>query len=85
MISALVLAQEGEDALSEEELIGMVAMLIFAGHETTTNLLGNGMLALLSHPAQLAELRSQPELMPLRRRAAALRGACDDGRSALRG
>ena len=64
LISALVRAEEGEDTLSEEELIGMVTMLIFAGHETTTNLLGNGMLALLTHPAQLAKLRAQPELMP---------------------
>ena len=64
LISALVRVEEGEDALSEEELIGMVTVLIFAGHETTKNLLGNGVLALLTHPEQLAKLRAQPELMP---------------------
>jgi len=44
--------------------VSMVALLIFAGHETTVNLIGNGMLALLTHPAELARLRQDPSLLP---------------------
>ena len=63
LVSALVRAEDAGDTLSEQELISMVALLIFAGHETTVNLLGNGMLALLTHPAELAKLRAQPDLL----------------------
>lgn len=63
LVSALVRAEDAGDTLSEQELISMVALLIFAGHETTANLLGNGLLALLTHPAELAKLRAQPDLL----------------------
>ena len=63
LVSALVRAEDKGDTLDEQELISMVALLIFAGHETTVNLLSNGMLALLTHPAELAKLRAQPDLL----------------------
>ena len=46
-------------------------ILLFAGHETTANLIGNGLLALLKHPDQLELLRAEPERMPCRGRGAA--------------
>jgi cytochrome P450 PksS len=49
--------------LSAEELLAMVFLLLVAGHETTVNLIGNGMLALLEHPAQLVRLRKEPALI----------------------
>jgi vitamin D3 1,25-hydroxylase len=64
LISALIEVAEDEDRLSEEELIAMAMMLLIAGHETTINLIGNGALALLTHPDQLALLRAKPELVP---------------------
>lgn len=63
LITALVAAEEGGDRLSEEELVAMLFILLLAGHETTVNLIGNGALALLEHPDQLAKLRGRPELM----------------------
>jgi cytochrome P450 len=62
LLSRLVLAEEAGDRLSEQELHGTVALLLAAGNETTTNLIGNGLLALLRHPEQAERLRSQPEL-----------------------
>ncbi|CAN5498844.1 cytochrome P450 [soil metagenome] len=64
LITALIQAEEAGDKLSEEELYSMVILLIVAGHETTVNLIGNGMLALLQDSEQLALLKNQPELMP---------------------
>ncbi len=65
LLSALVGVRDEEDGqLSEEELVGTGMMLIVAGHESTVNLLGNAVLALLRHPGQLALLRDRPELMP---------------------
>ncbi len=64
LLSALIAAQDGADQLSEGELIGMCNLLFGAGFETTTNLLGNGMLALLRHPDQMARLREDPGLIP---------------------
>ncbi|MBX3012892.1 MAG: cytochrome P450 [Caldilineaceae bacterium] len=64
LITALLQADEGGDKLSEEELHSMVVLLIVAGHETTVNLIGNGTLALLRHPAQMAQLKADPTLMP---------------------
>lgn len=64
LITALIQAEEAGDKLSEEELYSMVVLLIVAGHETTVNLIGNGTLALLQHPAQLAQLKAAPALMP---------------------
>jgi cytochrome P450 len=63
LLSALVLAEEAGDRLSQQELYGTVALLLAAGNETTTNLIGNGMLALLRHPDQLERLREEPELV----------------------
>jgi cytochrome P450 len=64
LISGLIQAGDAGDRLSEQELIGTCILLLIAGHETTVNLLGNGLLTLLRHPDQLALLRSHPELMP---------------------
>jgi len=63
LISALVLAEEAGDKLSEDELLGMVFLLLVAGHETTVNLIGNGTLALLQHPEQLQKLKEDPSLI----------------------
>ncbi|MER7082327.1 hypothetical protein SAMN02982929_01505 [Saccharopolyspora kobensis] len=66
-------AEPGEDILSDlarhedltaEELTGVAFLLLLAGHETTANMLGLGTFALLENPAQLAELRADPELLP---------------------
>jgi cytochrome P450 len=54
LLSDLIAARDGNDRLSEDELLTTCALLFFAGHETTVNLIGNGMLALLQHPDQLA-------------------------------
>ncbi len=62
LISALVQAEEAGERLNEAELSSMVALLLVTGHETTVNLLGNGALALLNHPEQLAILRERPVL-----------------------
>jgi cytochrome P450 len=64
LISALVSAEEAGDKLSEREMVVMLRLLLIAGNETTTNLIGNGMLALLQHPEQLQLLRERPDLMP---------------------
>jgi len=63
LISALVAAEEAGDRLGAHELLTTVLLLLVAGHETTTNLIGNGLLALLRHPDQLALLRARPELL----------------------
>jgi cytochrome P450 len=63
LISALIAAEEAGDKLSEEELYATAILLLFAGHETTTNLIGNGMLALLRHPDQLKRLKDNPGLI----------------------
>jgi cytochrome P450 len=64
LISALVAAEEAGDKLSERELLIMLRLLLVAGNETTTNLIGNGMLALLRHPDQMQALRADPRLIP---------------------
>jgi cytochrome P450 len=63
LISGLIEAQEERDALSEAELVSTSLLLLIAGHETTTNLIGNGLLALLRHPDQLERLRAEPALL----------------------
>lgn len=63
LISALVRAEEAGDKLSEDELLGMVFLLLVAGHETTVNLIGNGTLALMQHPDQLQKLKADPSLI----------------------
>ncbi|GHI02642.1 cytochrome [Streptomyces cellostaticus] len=55
-------AEDG-DRLSPQELRGMAYLLLIAGHETTVNLIGNGVLALLTHPGQLAALRADMSLL----------------------
>jgi cytochrome P450 len=60
LLTALVQAEEQGQHLSEQELQGTLALLLAAGNETTTNLIGNGLLALLRHPDQLARLREDP-------------------------
>jgi len=64
LLSDLVAAVDEGERLAEDELVATSINLLFAGHETTTNLIGNGTLALLRHPDQLDLLRSQPELLP---------------------
>ncbi|GAB1541466.1 cytochrome P450 [Scytonema sp. NUACC21] len=63
LISTLIMAEEQSDKLNEDELISMIHLLILAGHETTINLIGNGVLALLQHPDQLALLKNNPSLI----------------------
>lgn len=63
LISELVRANEGGDRLSHKELVSMVFLLLLAGHDTTANLIGSAVLALVEHPDQLKLLRSQPELL----------------------
>lgn len=65
LISQLVQIEESGDRLNEEELLSMIILLIFAGHETTSNLISLGMLALFDHPDQLARLKADPGLIPL--------------------
>jgi cytochrome P450 len=64
LLSALITARDEGDSLDEHELMAMLFLLLVAGHETTTNLIASGTLALLSHPDQLAGLRSDPALLP---------------------
>ncbi len=63
LISALVQAEEQGDRLNEEELLATCVTLLVAGHETTTNLIANGLLALLRNPDQRALLRADPGLI----------------------
>jgi cytochrome P450 len=62
LLSALIQAEESGDRMSTEELISFVLLLYVAGHETTVNLIGNGTLALLRNPDQLALWRDTPAL-----------------------
>ncbi len=63
LLDAMIAAEEQGDRLSEDELLANCILLFAAGHETTVNLIGNGTLALLHHPNQLALLRAQPDLI----------------------
>jgi len=63
LISALIAAEDAGDRLSDTELRSMIILLFVAGHETTTNLIGNGTWALLSNPDQLHRLRADPTLV----------------------
>lgn len=62
LVDRLILAERETDALSSNELLANIIVLLVAGHETTTNLIGNGMLALLEHGTELALLRARPDL-----------------------
>jgi cytochrome P450 len=63
LMTSLVQDEEAGDKLNGDELVAMCVLLLTAGHETTVNLLGNGLFALLQAPEQLALLRANPALM----------------------
>jgi cytochrome P450 len=63
LLSNLINARDDNDHLTDEELVAMAFLLLVAGHETTVNLLGNAVLALLTNPDQLAALRNDPSLV----------------------
>jgi cytochrome P450 PksS len=63
LVTALIQAEEAGDRLNPEELKAMIMLLLVAGHETTVNLIGNGMLALMQHSDQLEKLRANPGLI----------------------
>jgi cytochrome P450 len=64
LMSALVHAADEGDRLTHEELLAFAVLLLVAGNETTTNLIGNGLLALAAHPDEVQRLRDDPALMP---------------------
>jgi hypothetical protein len=64
LLSGLVEAEEAGDRLTERELLATCVLLYVAGHETTVNLIGNGLLALLRHPAERRRLEDDPALLP---------------------
>jgi cytochrome P450 len=64
LLTQLVEARD-RGALSDEELLATITLVFTAGFVTTTNLIGNGLLALLRHPAELARLASDPALLPV--------------------
>jgi cytochrome P450 len=63
LLGLLIAAQDDDGALTDDELLGNLVLLFIAGHETTTNLIGNGTLTLLRHPHELARLRTEPALV----------------------
>ena len=63
LLTELVNARDGDDRLTEDELIAMCILMLFAGHETTTNHIANGLLALMRFPGQMAALRADPGLV----------------------
>lgn len=63
LVSALIVARDGEDRLSEDELVATLMLLFAAGFETTTNLIGNGLLCLLRNPDEFDRLRADPDLV----------------------
>ncbi|MFC8077824.1 cytochrome P450 [Streptomyces sp. NPDC057307] len=63
LITAIVREADADGSFTEDELVSTLIFLLIAGHETTSNLIGNGILALLRHPGQLDLLRSDPSLM----------------------
>jgi cytochrome P450 len=64
LVSALVAAHDESEALSAADLLSFITLLLIAGNETTTNLIGNGMLALGRHPDQLDALKRNPAMLP---------------------
>ena len=64
LISQLIAIEEEGDRLIEAELLSMIKLLIFAGHETTSNLIATGTFALLDHPEQLEKLKADLSLVP---------------------
>lgn len=64
LLTALAQAREADDSLTDDEIIATAILLFAAGFETTTNLIGNGLLALLRHPSEMERLRADPGLAP---------------------
>jgi cytochrome P450 len=64
LLTRLVEAEVDGERLSEEDILGFFQLLLVAGSETTTNLIGNALVCLLEHPDELARLRAAPELLP---------------------
>ncbi|MFJ5050359.1 MULTISPECIES: cytochrome P450 [unclassified Streptomyces] len=64
LLDRLISARDGHDRLSEEELVSLAVLLLVAGHETTTNFLGNATFSLLQHPAELDRLHQNPNDIP---------------------
>jgi cytochrome P450 len=64
LLTALIEAEEVDDRLDRDELVAMVVQLLFAGHETSRNLIGNLVYRLLEHPGEMERLRSDPALAP---------------------
>jgi cytochrome P450 len=64
LLGGLLAAEVDGARLTDDELLATIILLFNAGHHTTMNLLGNGLLALLRHPAELARLRADPSLVP---------------------
>lgn len=65
LVTALIAARDGDERLTEQELLSTMFQLMVAGHDTTASLIGNGTVALLCHPEQLATLRADPSRIPL--------------------
>jgi pimeloyl-[acyl-carrier protein] synthase len=64
LVTRLIAAEEAGDRLTEFELLDLCGLLFFTGHQTTVNLIGNGMLALLRHPLELRRLQDDSDLLP---------------------
>jgi cytochrome P450 len=64
LISMLLSIEDGGDTFSEDEIVSNVVLLFAAGHETTSNMIGNALISLHRHPGQLDKLRAHPELLP---------------------
>ena len=64
LISDLVSVRDGSDRLTDDELVGTAVLLLMAGHEATVNVIGNGVLALLTHRSEWSRLVASPELLP---------------------
>jgi cytochrome P450 len=63
LLTALIAAEHEGSVLSDEELVAQIVLLYIAGHETTVNLIANGVLALLRNPGELTRLRAEPDLI----------------------
>ncbi|NDH42172.1 MAG: cytochrome P450 [Gammaproteobacteria bacterium] len=63
LLTELMALREAEEALTDDEVVGTAMLFLFGGHETTTNLIGNGVRALLNHPDQLRRLKESPSLV----------------------
>jgi cytochrome P450 len=63
LTTAMIQAEEAGDRMNGDEMLAMIFLLLIAGHETTVNLIGNGMLALFTHPEQMEKLRGDSSLV----------------------